>query len=64
MGLSAWRIGVSWARGACASFGTASFAVGAQFVQAISGMPGIGNEYPDVDVRQESVIVRLITVSR
>ncbi|MEU9083956.1 VOC family protein [Streptomyces sp. NPDC048357] len=60
VGVEDWRV---VGEGACAYFRTGSFAVGAQFVQAISEMPSVGEEYPDVDVRQEGVIVRLITVT-
>ena len=59
-GLEDWRV---VGEGACAYFRTASFAVGARFVQAISELPGVGEEHPDVDVRQEGVTVRLITVT-
>ncbi|MFI9045502.1 VOC family protein [Streptomyces sp. NPDC053427] len=59
-GTEDWRV---VGEGACAYFRTGSFAVGAQFVQAMSEMPGLGDEHPDVDLRQEGVIVRLITVT-
>ncbi|RCH64530.1 Pterin-4-alpha-carbinolamine dehydratase [Streptomyces sp. SDr-06] len=32
-------------------------------MQAISELPGVGEEYPDIDMRQEGVLVRLITVT-
>ena len=60
IGVEDWRVVGEWA---CAYFRTGSFAVDAQFVQAISEMPGVGDDHPDVDVRQEGVIVRLITVT-
>ena len=60
VGVEDWRV---VGEGACAYFRTASFAVGARFMQAISELPGVGEEHPDVDVRQEGVIVRLITVT-
>ncbi|MFF4185363.1 VOC family protein [Streptomyces sp. NPDC001691] len=60
VGVGDWRV---VGEGACAYFRTASFAVGAQFVQAISELPGVGEEYPDIDMRQEGVLVRLITVT-
>ncbi|MFE9812638.1 VOC family protein [Streptomyces sp. NPDC005227] len=60
VGVQDWRV---VGEGACAYFRTGSFAVGAQFVQAISEIPGIEDDHPDVDVRQEGVIVRLITVT-
>ncbi|MFE2378698.1 VOC family protein [Streptomyces sp. NPDC059398] len=55
-----WRV---VGEGACAYFRTGSFAVGARFVQAISEILGVGGDHPDVDVRQEGVMVRLITVT-
>ncbi|WP_432590280.1 VOC family protein [Streptomyces sp. HD1123-B1] len=60
IGVEDWRV---VGEGACAYFRTGSFAVGAQFVQAISAMPEVGDDQPDIDVRQEGVIVRLITVT-
>ncbi|MGF0175842.1 VOC family protein [Streptomyces sp. Marseille-Q5077] len=59
-GVEDWRV---VGEGACAYFHTGSFAVGAQFVHAISEMTGVGDDHPDVDVRREGVIVRLITVT-
>ncbi|WP_406054998.1 4a-hydroxytetrahydrobiopterin dehydratase [Streptomyces sp. NBC_01077] len=59
VGVEDWRV---VGEGACAYFSTGSFAISAQFVQAVSEMPGVGDEYPDVDVRQKGVLVRLITV--
>lgn len=49
--------------GACAWFRTGSFAVGARFVAAIGALPGIDDHGPDVDVRQDGVTVRLITIT-
>ncbi|MEW2626392.1 VOC family protein [Streptomyces sp. NPDC048106] len=60
VGVEDWRV---VGEGACAYFRTGSFAVGARFVQAISEMPLVGDDHPDIDVRQEGVIVRLITVT-
>ncbi|CAL2068625.1 MULTISPECIES: VOC family protein [Streptomyces] len=59
-GVEDWRV---VGEGACAYFRTGSFAVGARFVGAISEMPGAGVDHPDVDVRRDAVIVRLITVT-
>ncbi|GAA1304338.1 hypothetical protein GCM10009647_022130 [Streptomyces sanglieri] len=59
-GVEDWRV---VGEGACAYFRTGSFEVGARFVRAISEMPGVGDESPDVDVRQKGVTVRLITVT-
>ncbi|MEV4916420.1 VOC family protein [Streptomyces tirandamycinicus] len=60
VGLEDWRV---VGEGACAYFRTGSFAAGARLVQAISDIPGVGDDHPDVDVRPEGVIVRLITVT-
>lgn len=60
VGVEDWRV---VGEGACAYFRTGSFAVGAQFVHAISEMTGVGDDHPDVDVRREGVIARLITVT-
>ncbi|ETK33138.1 VOC family protein [Microbispora sp. ATCC PTA-5024] len=58
-GLEDWRV---LGEGACAYFRTGSFAAGAQFVQAISELPRVGSGHPDVDLRDEGVTVRLITI--
>jgi 4a-hydroxytetrahydrobiopterin dehydratase len=47
--------------GACAYFRTGSLAAGARLVQAISELPGVEDQGPDVDVRGDGVTVRLIT---
>ncbi|KKZ73157.1 VOC family protein [Streptomyces showdoensis] len=59
-GLGDWRV---VGEGACAFFRTGSFAVGARLVQAIGELPGLGDGSPDVDLREEGVTVRLITVT-
>ncbi|MFG2600262.1 VOC family protein [Streptomyces sp. NPDC048462] len=59
-GVEDWRV---VGEGACAYFHTGSFAVSARFVQAVSEIPGVGDEHPDVDMRQKGVLVRLITVT-
>ncbi|MFH7340093.1 VOC family protein [Streptomyces sp. KHY 26] len=59
-GVEDWRV---VGEGACAYFRSGSFAVGARFVQAIGEMPGIEAGHVDVDVRQEGVTVRLITIT-
>ena len=56
-----WRL---VAEGACAYFRTGSFATGARLVSAISALPGLDDHHPDVDVRHDGVIVRLITITR
>ncbi|MGW8955857.1 VOC family protein [Streptomyces sp. NPDC055709] len=61
VGLEDWRV---LGEGACACFRTESFTVGARLVQAISELPGAGDDgHPDVDLRHEAVTVRLITVT-
>lgn len=57
-GVDDWRV---VGDGACAFFGTSSFAESARFVAAIGGLPGIDDHQPDVDVRHDGVTVRLIT---
>ncbi|MFD0574272.1 VOC family protein [Kitasatospora gansuensis] len=59
-GLADWRV---LGEGACAYFRTGSFQIGAQLVQAIGELPGLGDGEPDVDLRHEGVTVRLITVT-
>ncbi|HEV8595030.1 MAG TPA: VOC family protein [Thermoplasmata archaeon] len=59
-GVEDWRV---VGEGACAYFRTGSFAAGARFVNAIGALAGLEDHRPDVDVRHEGVIVRLITVA-
>ena len=59
-GVEDWRV---LGDGACAYFRTGSLAAGARLVQAISELPGINDHYPDVDLRQDGVTLRLITVT-
>jgi 4a-hydroxytetrahydrobiopterin dehydratase len=47
--------------GACTLFRSASFAEGAQLVQAISELPGVEDHRPGIDIRHDGVTVRLIT---
>jgi 4a-hydroxytetrahydrobiopterin dehydratase len=56
-GTEDWRV---IGEGACAFF-AASFTEGAKLVQAISGLPGLDDHHPDVDLRHDGVTVRLIT---
>jgi 4a-hydroxytetrahydrobiopterin dehydratase len=49
--------------GACTYFRTGSFAAGAKLVQAISQLAGIDDHSPDIDLRQDGVTVRLITIT-
>jgi 4a-hydroxytetrahydrobiopterin dehydratase len=59
-GVEDWRV---VGEGACTYFRAGSFAVGARFVNAISDLAGLEDHGPDVDLRHEGVIVRLITVA-
>ncbi|MFF4540139.1 VOC family protein [Streptomyces aureus] len=59
-GLEDWRV---LGEGACAYFRTGSFAVGAQLVRAISELPDVVDDHPDVDLRREGVTVRLISLT-
>ncbi len=56
-GVGDWRV---LGEGACAYFGTGSFAAGAALVQAISELTGLDDVQPDVDVRADGVVVRLV----
>src|SRR5947209_10768990 len=59
-GVEDWRV---VGEGACAYFRTGSFAAGARFVNAISGLARLEDHPPDVDLRRAGVIVRLITMT-
>jgi 4a-hydroxytetrahydrobiopterin dehydratase len=59
-GVEDWRV---VGDGACAYFRTGSFAAGARLVHAISGLPGVDDQHPDVDLRHDGVTVRLITIA-
>ena len=59
-GVEDWRV---VGEGACAYFRTGSFAAGARLVNAISELAGLEEHHPDVDLRHDGVIVRLITVA-
>jgi 4a-hydroxytetrahydrobiopterin dehydratase len=59
-GVEDWRV---VGDGACTYFRTGSFAAGARFVQAIGELAGVGDHSPDVDLRQDGVTVRLITIA-
>jgi len=54
-----WRV---VGEGACAYFRTGSFAKGARLVQAISELANLDAHHPDVDVRHDGVMVRLVTL--
>ena len=57
--LAEWRV---IGDGACTLFRTRSFAESARLIQAISELPDLENHAPDVDLRQDGVTVRLITI--
>lgn len=59
-GVEDWRV---ISEGATAFFPTASFAQSAQFVQAIASLPGVQDHVPGVDIREDGVTVRLITLT-
>lgn len=59
-GVGDWRV---IGDGACTFFRTGSFADAARLVQAMSEVPGVDEHRPDVDLRQDGVTVRLITVT-
>ncbi|MFE1291506.1 VOC family protein [Streptomyces sp. NPDC058751] len=59
-GLEDWRV---VGEGACAYFRTGSFAAGARLVRAISELPGVVDDHPDVDLRREGVTVRLVPLT-
>ena len=57
-GVEDWRV---LGDGANVYFRTPSFAAGAQLVRAISDLPGVDEQRPDVDVRHDGVTVRMVT---
>ncbi|MFD8015701.1 VOC family protein [Streptomyces sp. NPDC058955] len=60
-GLEDWRV---VGEGACAHFRTGSFAAGAAFVAELAELAHlVDGEGPDVDLRPDGVLVRLITVT-
>jgi 4a-hydroxytetrahydrobiopterin dehydratase len=59
-GLEDWRV---VGDGACAYFITGSFAESARFVEAMSGLDGVDDHPPAVDVREGGVTVRLVSVA-
>jgi 4a-hydroxytetrahydrobiopterin dehydratase len=58
-GTQDWRI---VGDGACAYFRTGSLAAGVGLVQAIGTLPGVEDHPPDIDLRQDGVTVRLVTL--
>ena len=59
-GVDEWRV---LGEGACTFFRTDSFAASAGLVQAISALDGVDAHPPDIDIRQDGVTVRLITIT-
>ena len=59
-GVEDWRV---LGDGACAYFHTGSLASAARFVQAISGLPGVDERHPDIDIRRDGITVRLLTIT-
>jgi 4a-hydroxytetrahydrobiopterin dehydratase len=59
-GVDDWRV---LGDGANAYFRTGSFAAGARLVQAISELPGVDDQRPDVDLRHDGVTVRMLKIS-
>jgi len=58
-GIEDWRVLLVY--GACAYFRTTSFASGVALVEAIGRLASDADHYPDVDLRQQGVSVRLAT---
>src|SRR5207247_4786393 len=58
-GVEDWRV---VGEGACTYFRTGSFEAAARLVSASSELAGLDDHHPDVDLRHEGVMVRLITV--
>jgi len=59
-GVEDWRV---LGEGACIYFRTGSFAAGARLVQTISELDGLGDHHPDIDLRNDGVTIRLITMT-
>lgn len=58
VGVADWRV---LFEGACSHFRTGSFAAGVALVDAIGRLADAANHHPDIDLRYESVTVRLTT---
>jgi 4a-hydroxytetrahydrobiopterin dehydratase len=58
-GVEEWRV---LGDGANAFFRTGSFAESARLVQAISELPGVDDERPEVDLRHDGVTVRMLAL--
>ncbi|NES16562.1 MULTISPECIES: VOC family protein [Micromonospora] len=59
-GVADWRV---LGEGACAWFRTGSFAAGLRLIRAIGELPGPDDHRPDVDLRSDGVLVRLVTLT-
>lgn len=59
-GVEDWRV---IGEGASIYFRTGSFAASAELVQAISELTGVSDHPPAVDVREDGVTIRLITIA-
>ena len=59
-GVEDWRV---LCDGACAFFRTGSFAASARLVQAIAGLQDVDDHKPTIDLRNDGVTVRLLTVT-
>lgn len=59
-GVEDWRI---VGDGACAHFRTGSFTASTSFVEAIGALDGVDEHPPAVDVRDDGVTVRLVTIA-
>lgn len=59
-GVEDWRV---VGEGACTYFRTGSFAVGTRLVGAISELTDLDAHHPDVDLRHDGGVVRLITIT-
>ena len=57
-GAAEWRV---LGDGGTAYFPTGSFAAGARLVQAISELPGVEEQKPDIDVRHDGITVRMVS---
>jgi 4a-hydroxytetrahydrobiopterin dehydratase len=59
-GVEDWRV---LSEGASAFFRTGTFAAAARLVQGIGELPDLDDHQPEVDLRQDGVTVRLITIT-
>ena len=57
-GVEDWRVVT---KVACAHFSTGSFAIGVKLLDGIGKLADAANHHPDVDLRPESVTLRLTT---